>query len=301
MLCSMNTQFSYLAGYFDGDGHFSIRKRFNKKGFVYSAGGMSVGSVYTCALDMFQTHAGGWIRSRIPKNKNWKKQFEWCVEGKKALELSKKIYPFLVEKTDECKVFIRFLSKCIGKESQVYIEEIKKIRDGRTNFCKQYINELKKRFAKVEPTQEDFSYFAGYIDAECSLGVSKSMSKNKPNFSYKIRFICGTTDSAVIEWIFNRFGGHIHYSSKTQPNWKDKIFISISCKKLYEILPNIIPFLRLKKEVCEKIMEFQKTNLANGGDRTSEYFKKRYSEVVRVREDLIKSIHLLNLKGSYGV
>lgn len=71
----------------------------------------------------------------------------------------------------------------------------------------------------------------------------------------------------------------------------------ISGKALSKILSKICPFLKYKQPVCEKLMEFYKTTLSNGGDRQSKAFKQSYAKVLTRRADIKNQVHLLNAKG----
>jgi len=83
--------------------------------------------------------------------------------------------------------------------------------------------------------------------------------------------------------------------------FRAQIIWNVNGKSLAKILPKIFPFLRAKKKVCEKLMEFYNTTLKNGGDRQSDEFEESYQTVIAHRERLVNEIHKLNSKGITNV
>ena len=298
MIFGMNNTFAYIAGYIDGDGCFSIRKRFSERGYAFSCGSISACSVSNSSMDFFKEVCGGYVYASIPKNTRWKTQYHWAVEGKKAFNLCKSILPFLIEKRNGAEILFSFLSHPFNEKSSALIKRMMEVRAA-SNITKEDVLSLKKSDDNIETTQEEFAYLAGYIDAEGCIGISKYMPKDKPNYCYKIQLHIGSCDASVIKWIYNRFGGSVCFVSRTKknPKWRNQVNWRISCKKCHEILLLLYPFLRLKKEVCGKAIEFYNTKL-EGGDRISSSFKQRNADTLIIREELLRDIHLLNLKGS---
>ncbi len=160
---------------------------------------------------------------------------------------------------------------------------------------KELIGGLKGIQNTIDPRQQDFAYLAGLIDAEGCFRVKSWLPKGKPNRVFAISLQIGNTKYPIFPWLMQRFGGSVCYTEAT----KHKPFAvwSIASVKLYDLLPSLYPFLRSKKDVCRKLMEFQETVLPDGGDRHSEEFKTRYSKILKTREDIVNEIHKLNTKG----
>lgn len=165
------------------------------------------------------------------------------------------------------------------------------------NFItKEAIDLLADRKLTVTPCEEDYAYFAGLIDSEGCFRIKKWKPKNKPNHAYNISVEIGNTKLPILPWIVERFGGSVVFiSAKT--NKRSSATWTLSAAALYEILPKIRVFLTIKKEVCDKLIEFQKTILSNGGDRHSELFRALFEKRMEIRERIINEVHEFNRKG----
>lgn len=159
------------------------------------------------------------------------------------------------------------------------------------------IENAKKESLTITPSETDWPYLAGLIDSEGCFRIRKWKPKNRPNYVYNIELEIGNTKLPILPWLIKRFGGTISFI-EAKPKRRAIGRWSLSAAKLYEILPKIKPFLRSKKEVCDKLIEFQETILPNGGDRHSELFRALFEKRQEVREKIIKEVHQLNHKGS---
>lgn len=84
----------------------------------------------------------------------------------------------------------------------------------------------------------------------------------------------------------------------TVDRYRAQIVISSTNRQVLEhFLLKILPYIRAKKPVCEKLIEFYNTTLPNGGDRQSDAFKASYAEILTKREIMVEEIHKLNSKG----
>jgi hypothetical protein len=165
-----------------------------------------------------------------------------------------------------------------------------------TKECKEIFEKEKNT---IVPTEEDFAYLAGFIDAECCFCIQRYRCNNNQNFLYKILLQCNNTKTPVFKWLLQRFGGQIHFIDKNSfdKNQRNQLCWRLSSKSLTKILSKIFPYLVHKKPVCEKIIEFSKTILPNGGARHTDIFRSSYQSVLRKREEIVKEVHKLNQKG----
>lgn len=304
MLLSMtqkNTDFAYLAGYIDGDGCFYIghekssKVKRSKKVFC-----IIINSVNECTLNSFKKVFGGSVQLSKKAQDNTKPLFRYTLRKRDILAFIYKLIPFLVEKREECEIAIKFsMSSCI-KTNEECINRMKILKDVSNLVSKHHKKEFEKYRKTVIPTEADYAYLAGFIDAECNLGIQKYKPKNKPNNVYKILLQCNNTKAPVFKWILERFGGTVHFVNRLshQKARKNQLAWRISGRELSFLLPKIVKFLRYKKQVCEELMKFYETTLTNGGARHTDEFRTHYASVLKSREDIVSKVHLLNLKGN---
>lgn len=304
----MNTQINnlaYTAGYIDGDGCIYAGTTVQKKGTIVFEYNIQVLSVNIEPLNYFVNNFGGCIRAKNKKERH-KIAYVWTLK-KDCIELIKNIYPYLIDKKISCEYFIDYISLIkqtnyqkvlpeILEERYRYITQIKQEKHI-NDFVKEYkVNEI-KHIEHIEPTQTDYCYLAGLIDAEGCFRLVRCMKKNRPNNIYAIRLELANTRFPIFPWIKARFGGSVMYNFPKNMDKPIAIWC-ISTNKLAQLIPKIIDFLINKKPVAIKIMEFSKTVLPNGGDRHSEQFKTSYKSVLIERDRIVADIHKLNSKGS---
>lgn len=296
----MNTIFAYTAGYIDGDGCFYIGKYTVKKTAKtkYQAA-IIISSTNPIVLQFFVSIYGGtcFLADRRIKFPTQKNQYQFCVKGNKSIELINKISPYLIEKHEEAKNFVQFVTHDIDQK-EICITRHKQIKDMNLIYKSQRDYLIKYR-STVIPNEIDYAYLAGFIDAECCLSIQCYKPKNKPNSVFKIYLICNNTKEPVFQYLMERFGGHIGFVDRRSKNEKhrDQFMWRISGNALSKILPKILPYLKYKKPVCEQLVEFYKLTLPNGGDRQSISFKQRYASILQSKIDIVNKIHSLNLKG----
>lgn len=299
--------FAYTAGYMDGDGCFYIGKYKQKHCVVYEYSIQSV-SVKKPVLDLFKETFGGSIRRRPFKIKH-RDAFCWTIKNKDAVRLSLNIFHFLIDKREQCAMFISFtqlishnkfrtVDKDLIQRRDELINNIRADRHMNNLINKEAIEELKNKQHTITPSEIDYPYLAGLIDSEGCFRIKKWKPKNRPNTVYNISLEIGNTKFPILPWLIERFGGSICYiPAKT--NKKASAIWTLSAAALYEILPKIRPFLTTKQEICDKLIEFQKTILPNGGDRHSELFRALFEKRRKIREIIIEEVHKFNLKGSH--
>jgi hypothetical protein len=302
MKSKINTfDIAYLAGYLDGDGCFYIgkekcKRRLNQKSIT----SIVITSVNKSTLDTFKKMHGGSIHCCSPSRGNQKSLYQFVTKKRDSIDLVHKILPYLVEKVDEAKLFLQFANSTDVIEQKGYISQMKRLKDVANLVSKHHKEEFEPFKNTVKPTFNDFAYLAGFIDAECCLSIGKYKPRNKqPNHTYKILLQCNNTKAPVFKWLLERFGGGITFINRVNnlKGRKNQFKWYISQRVLSKILPNIHPFLRHKKPVCEELIKFYNTTLTNGGARHTEDFRTHYESVLKVREEIVSKVHKLNLKG----
>jgi|WetSurMetagenome_2_1015567.scaffolds.fasta_scaffold204770_2 hypothetical protein len=301
---------AYFAGYLDGDGCFFLGKTIQRqKNIVVYEYCLQIVSVKREVLDKFSTIFGGHVRQK-QKRLNHKIPYAWALKGKKACTICALILEMLVDKKIACDCLIE-MSKTISQrywkeKDQILIDKreniikrIKKDRDMNGFVTKESIESLNNSKKTIQPIPRDYAYLAGLIDSEGCFRVKTWKPKKRPNKVYAICLEIGNTKLPIMPWLIKRFGGSIVFVA-AKPNKKAAAIWSISANSLYEILPMIYPFLMNKKAVCEKLIEFQKTILPNGGDRHSELFNALFAKNRANRDRIVDEIHALNAKGDHN-
>lgn len=306
---NINYIFPYIAGYIDGDGCFYIGKTIQKPklitAFEYS---IQIASVKKNVLNLFKQEFGGYIRMK-PYKKRHRDSFCWTIKGQLAIKLAQKIQKFLIDKPHRCKLFVEFgeliiknrfqkVERSLLNERNNIIDNIRKDKHMNNIITKEEIEALKDVVKTITPSKNDFPYLAGLIDSEGCFRIKKWKPKKRPNSVYNITLEIGNTKFPLMPWLVKRFGGSVVYIPQ-KANKKASATWTLSAAALYKILPKIRPFLRSKQPVCDKLIEFQKTILPNGGDRHSELFRALFEKRREVRERIINEIHELNRKGSH--
>lgn len=301
--------FPYAAGYIDGDGCIYIGKTTQKqKDIIVYEFCIQVTSVKKSVLDIFKSIFGGSVGKK-PARENYKQAFCWTVKNKDAIAFANKILPYLVEKTNQCNIFIEYtnlitfngfrtVDQLIINKRNELIDLMREDKHMNNLITKEVIDTLKEKKNTITPSESDYAYLAGLIDSEGCFRIKKWKPINKPNHVYAIVVEIGNTKISIMPWLIERFGGSAIYMA-AKKNTRASAKWTLSAAALYEILPKIRQFLTIKQEVCDLLIEFQKTILPNGGDRHSELFHALFEKRREVRERIITDVHKFNLKGSH--
>ena len=297
-----NNIFSYTAGYVDGDGCFYIGKCINNKsGKIKYQSSLIISSTNDKVLKFFHKTHGGTTSLSDTRSKfqGQKPQYHFTVRSNKAKKLTELIIPYLVEKQEQAKIFCKFINTSNIEEKESLIFLMKDLKHNRDLINKNDKEIIMNNIEKIIPNEADFAYLAGFIDAECCLTISKYKPKDRPNFTYKICLSLNNSKLPVFKWLIDRFDGHINFIDRNTSNKKHRNQFAwrLTAKSLFKILPNIYPYLKYKKPVCKELIKFYETTLINGGARHTDEFRASYAEVLKIRDDIVHKIHILNQKG----
>jgi len=296
------SEYAYFAGYLDGDGCFYIGKYSSKKRmrqrYVVS---IVISSVNKHTLDRFKEVFGGSVRLVKAAHDNNKSLYQFITRKNDSVLICKNIMPFLVEKRDECALALKFAQTNDVHEKEIMINQMRSLKDTANLVSKHHKSEFQIFRNTINPSENDFAYLSGFIDAECCLNVNKYKPREKPNYTYKISLLVNNSKAPVFKWLLERFGGHTNFIDRRNLRRRNQLAWRLSGRALSKILHKIHPFLRHKKPVCEELIKFYATTLTNGGARHTEIFRSHYAEVLKTREDIVAKIHSLNLKGNKTV
>ena len=105
----------------------------------------------------------------------------------------------------------------------------------------------------------DIRYLAGFIDGEGSIGArwvrpSKASKTHLP-FVFVPYLQIGHTDAVILRDIRQRWGGTVVLARPSTMKWKAGYFWRVSSRKVEIPLRELVPFLRLKKQQAELVLE----------------------------------------------
>jgi hypothetical protein len=106
----------------------------------------------------------------------------------------------------------------------------------------------------------DLAYAAALIDGEGCISISKFQYKQTPSWSplYRLSVIVAMTDRSVIEWMKEKFGGHVSEKLNVvghKPQWR----WIISSKAADNFLMRIYPFMVGKRNQANVAFLFRDT------------------------------------------
>lgn len=287
------TDFAYAAGYIDGDGCFYIGKI---KTSPFYQDTFSIISTHLENIEWFNTHFKGTIQVKTSRQKNRVPSYHF-VFNKAGYEDLDHIRPFLVEKNHECLTFKHFRNPDDKHRRDIWIEVMGKLKHQSylmQTSIKEDVEEIRNT---VKPTIEDFAYLAGFIDAECSIGIQKTMQRRAKNPNYRIHLQCNNSKSPCFYWLAQRFGGQFHFIDKSHlKNRRNQMSWRLSCNHLAPILKQVLPFLKHKKQICEEMIKFQQLAYSRKGapSPNSPKYSDFYRPILEAREAIYHKVSHLN-------
>lgn len=265
------TWLAYAAGYIDGDGCFYIGEIKTSPFFQDT---FSIISTHLDNIEWFNDHFEGTIQAKKSRQKNRLPSYHF-VFNKEGYKFLPRIRPFLIEKTQECDVFLNFRNLTF-KESRISLIKAMKILKEESNIVR---NSLKEEIESIRFTSEvnkmDYAYLAGFIDAECSLDINKVMQKRGKTPTYRAQLQCNNTKFPFFFWASKKFGGQFHFLDKSHlHNCRNQMLWRISNLQLDAILQGIYPFLVHKKPICAQMIELRKKVLSKDFSGREEIYQK---------------------------
>jgi hypothetical protein len=303
----------YLAGYIDGDGHIGNRIYIQKpKQIKVYEISIQICSTSLDQINFFQNEFSGAFNKRPEKRTNRATSWVWYIKGKRARDIMKEIEPFLILKKIQCRLAISIVNRIekskSGKgnsicenehnERKKIMDEIKKNINESNFITKDDFEEFKNITQSIVPTDEDFCYLSGLIDAEGCFRISHWYpSRPGRSMHSTIKLEIGNTRSPIFPWLMERFGGYLTFRKPSSTRQHPMIIWSISSDKLYKILPNLIKHTRLKKERAQILFEFHELGFKYPQHKKGEDFIRIRDEIISERKVLIETLHNLNKKG----
>tara|TARA_R110000868_G_C10943864_1_gene767308 strand:- start:2000 stop:2833 length:834 start_codon:yes stop_codon:yes gene_type:complete len=248
-------ELAYAAGYIDGDGCFYIGEI---KTSPYFQDTFSIISTHIDNIEWFKNRFDGSIQAKISRQKNRAPSYHF-VFNKSGYESINDIYPFLIEKQNECKIFLNFRKPSMKDERLTLIKTMKILKNETYLIPHSLKDDIESIRNTIIPTLNDFAYLAGFIDAECSLDINRAMQKRGTTPTYRAQLQCNNTKSPFFYWASQRFGGQFHFLNKSHiKNCRNQMLWRISNLQIDPILQGIYPFLVHKKPICEQMIKLRK-------------------------------------------
>lgn len=265
------TWLAYAAGYIDGDGCFCIGEIKTSPFFQET---FSIISTHINNMEWFQDHFEGSIHVKKTRQKNRVPSYHF-VFSKEGYKFLPRIRQYLIEKKDECDVFLKFRNSKSESEKKELLKAMKILKESSYLIPTSIKCEVESFRNTSTISQMDFAYLAGFIDAECSLDINKTMQKRGKNPTYRAQLQCNNTKSPFFYWASQKFGGQFHFLDKSHlHNCRNQMLWRIANLQLDNILKGIYPFLVHKKPICEEMMKLREKVLSKDFFGREEIYQK---------------------------
>lgn len=114
-------QLSYFAGYFDGEGCIFIGRRGERV--------VQIKSCYPKIVKSFNKSFGGrYYKEKRSGKSYWRDCFYFRIFGKEAVNVIKHLYPFLREKKEQARLFLKHHSSKDAHTKAQYAVQIKSLK-----------------------------------------------------------------------------------------------------------------------------------------------------------------------------
>jgi len=110
-------------------------------------------------------------------------------------------------------------------------------------------------------TQAEWAYLAGFMDGEGSFSIVRSKRIGAVSgFRYSCYCEVGNTNEKVVKWIISKFNGKLRQERQRKSYHKVLFVIYFSPNNLRRIIPNLYPFLIIKRRQAEICLSLLKMN-----------------------------------------
>lgn len=130
------------------------------------------------------------------------------------------------------------------------------------------------------------AYLAGFIDGEGYISLHPSTYKGEQYYQPVLKVT--STDQWIVEWMQASFGGSVHYREYDNPRFRDAATWQLNGKKLKPFLQAVAPYLRLKKEQAEILLEKYRLQERHPGTPYTQSEKTSIVKMYRTLRDLNK-------------
>jgi branched-subunit amino acid transport protein AzlD len=280
---------AWLAGVVDGEGSILIgriapKRGHYRRGFYYRANLEIANSNELFLRRVLELIGKGSVALNKEKNPRWKDKWQYTGTSNVLKIILPQVLPYLVVKKKVAEKMLEYLAFVdanpidgpmqvpIGfdeKRDTLYLE-IKKLNKrgpGSTSDSGEStpLPEIRKaRGRGVRATncrtlrEAEKAWLAAIIDGEGTITLVKRIdSKYRRGFCYVPTLEISNTNKALLIRIWELIGeGGVYTDKRETPGWKRKWMYNGSAGVLRAILPQILPYLIVKKGRAEKMLEY---------------------------------------------
>jgi LAGLIDADG endonuclease len=133
-------------------------------------------------------------------------------------------------------------------------------------------------------TEQEKAYIAGFIDGEGCITVCQRKSPTNPElFRFQVRLIVTNSNIDVLNWMAERTGvGRVISPTwkAYKANWKPIHRWEVWSMNAKAVLTEIMPYLQIKKDIAETIMNFP---IVKGGYRIDKVYQSQLTSLEKIR------------------
>lgn len=156
-------------------------------------------------------------------------------------------------------------------------------------------------------SRNQLAYLAGLIDGEGCIGIAKCRKEPTPNnptpLHLCVSLSIGMTDGDLLESLAEETGlGFTRLCESTRPGWRPRTDWRLSSKACRQLLPALLPYLRLKKPQAKLVLRYLRLashkpvwNARNG--KHDVQYKQHATYIKRVL-GIYEDLKRLNKKGT---
>lgn len=151
----------------------------------------------------------------------------------------------------------------------------------------------------------DIAYIAGIVDGEGYIGIKKTSAhkcQGRVNNGYHARIQIRMVDEPAIKFISETLGGWYYKEKPSVTKGRPLYCFQASDKSAESVLKTILPFLRVKKESAETVLNLRRIQAGSRKHRTKitgyRQFPNKYGTARTVAnmsfsDEYIQSVHAL--------
>lgn len=106
----------------------------------------------------------------------------------------------------------------------------------------------------IAPKRTDLAYAAGFFDGEGCVTLLRD--KRGAGSHFGLRAAVANTDQAILLWLGELFGGHVHSRRRDSVAWKIGYCWTVSASTAYQFLFLIRPYVRVKLPQVDLCLDF---------------------------------------------
>ena len=138
--------------------------------------------------------------------------------------------------------------------------------------------------------EKQLAYIAGVLDGEGTILVGKYPRKGNRNLAYRGFLAIGNTHVPLLQFIKGVIGGKIIMQKKSSGDYAGSICYSLSLttNEIRKWLPELLPFLIVKKEQAEVLLAFLEKQANNASapvsDELLEFYESCYQKLKALKK-----------------